>query len=51
MQLVMKRSIAIVEDSEDEPESMDSDSPGEEEVSFVWWSSCTFYISLKLLIL
>lgn len=38
MPSVMKRDIAIVKDSEDESNSMDSDSRGEEEVSFVWLS-------------
>ncbi|KAK4774768.1 hypothetical protein SAY86_009703 [Trapa natans] len=34
IQLAMKRSIDVVEDSEDESESLDSDSPGEEERNF-----------------
>ncbi|KAK4756503.1 hypothetical protein SAY87_006630 [Trapa incisa] len=34
IQLAMKRSIEVVEDSEDESESLDSDSPGEEERNF-----------------
>lgn len=38
MPSVMKRDTAIVKDSEDESNSMDSDSRGEEEVSFVWLS-------------
>ncbi|PKI70497.1 hypothetical protein CRG98_009002 [Punica granatum] len=35
MQSVGKRSMTTILDSEDEPMSMDSDSPGEEEVSFI----------------